>query len=112
MPGKKSRNVEKIHSNGMADMFRDRIEESQGGLEDDEPEVTKEALQAGKAVADVIGAGGKQVSKFASVVITIVAVLILLAALEIVALLFMPSVGYEILYKINDLWQMRPQKRI
>lgn len=109
---KKNRNAEKVHSNGMADMFRDRIEESQGGLEDDEPKVTKEALQAGKAVADVIGAGGKQVSKFASVVITIVAVLILLAALEIVVLLFMPSVGYEILYKINDLWQMRPQKRI
>lgn len=111
MPGK-NREVKKTHSNGMADMFRDRIEESQSGFDDDEPEVTKEALQAGKAVADVIGAGGKQVSKFASVVITIVAVLILLAALEIVAVLFMPSVGYEILYKINDLWQMRPQKRI
>lgn len=111
MPGK-NREVEKKHSNGMADMFRDRIEESQSGFEDDEPEVTKEALQAGKAVADVIGAGGKQVSKFASVVITIIAIFVLLAALEIVALLFMPSVGYEILYKINDLWQMRPQRRI
>ena len=111
MPGK-NRKAEKVHSNGMADMFRDRIEESQSGFEDDEPEVTKEALQAGKAVADVIGAGGKQVSKFASVVITIIAILVLLAALEIVALLFMPSVGYEILYKINDLWQMRPQRRI
>lgn len=111
MPGK-NRKVEKVHSNGMADMFRDRIEESQSGFEDDEPEVTKEAFQAGKAVADVIGAGGKQVSKFASVVITIIAILVLLAALEIVALLFMPSVGYEILYKINDLWQMRPQRRI
>ena len=55
MPGK-NREVEKTHSNGMADMFRDRIEESQSGF-DDEPEVTKEALQAGKAVADVIGAG-------------------------------------------------------
>lgn len=31
----------------MADMFRDRIEESQSGF-DDEPEVTKEALQAGQ----------------------------------------------------------------
>lgn len=111
MPGK-NREVEKIHSNGMADMFRDRIEESQSGFEDDEPEVTKEALQTGKAVADVIGAGGKQVSKFASVVITIIAIFVLLAALEIVALLFIPSVGYEILYKINDLWQMRPQRRI
>lgn len=109
---RKNREVEKIHSNGMADMFKDRIEESQSGFEDNEPEVTKEALQAGKAVADVIGAGGKQVSKFASVVITIIAILVLLAALEIVALLFMPNVGYEILYKINDLWQMRPQRRI
>ncbi len=111
MPGK-NREVEKTHSNGMADMFRDRIEESQSGFEDNEPEVTKEALQAGKAVADVIGAGEKQVSKFASVVITIIAIFVLLAALEIVALLFMPSIGYEILYKINDLWQMRPQRRI
>lgn len=111
MPGK-NREVEKTHSNGMADMFRDRIEESQSGFEDNEPEVTKEALQAGKAVADVIGAGEKQVSKFASVVITIIAIFMLLAALEIVALLFMPSIGYEILYKINDLWQMRPQRRI
>lgn len=111
MPGK-NREVEKTHSNGMADMFRDRIEESQSGVEDNEPEVTKEALQAGKAVADVIGAGEKQVSKFASVVITIIAIFVLLAALEIVALLFMPSIGYEILYKINDLWQMRPQRRI
>ena len=110
MPGK-NREVEKTHSNGMADMFRDRIEESQSGF-DDEPEATKEALQAGKAVADVIGAGEKQVSKFASVVITIIAIFVLLAALEIVALLFMPSIGYEILYKINDLWQMRPQRRI
>ena len=110
MPGK-NREVEKTHSNGMADMFRDRIEESQSRF-DDEPEVTKEALQAGKAVADVIGAGEKQVSKFASVVITIIAIFVLLAALEIVALLFMPSIGYEILYKINDLWQMRPQRRI
>lgn len=110
MPGK-NREVEKTHSNGMADMFRDRIEESQSGF-DDEPEVKKEALQAGKAVADVIGAGEKQVSKFASVVITIIAIFVLLAALEIVALLFMPSIGYEILYKINDLWQMRPQRRI
>lgn len=109
---RKNREVEKIYSNGMADMFKDRIEESQSGFEDNEPEVTKEALQAGKAVADVIGAGGKQVSKFASVVITIIAILVLLAALEIVALLFMPNVGYEILYKINDLWQMRPQRRI
>lgn len=109
---RKNREVEKIHSNGMADMFRDRIEESQSGFEDNEPEVTKEALQAGKAVADVIGAGEKQVSKFASVVITIIAIFVLLAALEIVALLFMPSIGYEILYKINDLWQMRPQRRI
>ena len=109
---RKNREVEKIYSNGMADIFRDRIEESQSGFEDNEPEVTKEALQAGKAVADVIGAGGKQVSKFASVVITIIAILVLLAALEIVALLFMPNVGYEILYKINDLWQMRPQRRI
>lgn len=107
----KNREIEKTHSNGMADMFRDRIEESQSGF-DDEPEVTKEALQAGKAVADVIGAGEKQVSKFASVVITIIAIFVLLAALEIVALLFMPSIGYEILYKINDLWQMRPQRRI
>jgi len=111
MPGK-NREVEKTHSNGMADMFRGRIEESQSGFEDNEPEVTKEALQAGKAVADVIGAGEKQVSKFASVVITIIAIFVLLAALEIVALLFMPSIGYEILYKINDLWQMRPQRRI
>lgn len=111
MPGK-NREVEKTHSNGMADMFRDRIEESQSGFEDNEPEVTKEALQAGKAVADVIGAGEKQVSKFASVVITIIAIFVLLAALEIVALLFMPSIGYDILYKINDLWQMRPQRRI
>lgn len=111
MPGK-NREVEKTHSNGMADMFRDRIEESQSGFEDNEPEVTKEALQADKAVADVIGAGEKQVSKFASVVITIIAIFVLLAALEIVALLFMPSIGYEILYKINDLWQMRPQRRI
>ena len=111
MPGK-NREVEKTNSNGMADMFRDRIEESQSGFEDNEPEVTKEALQAGKAVADVIGAGEKQVSKFASVVITIIAIFVLLAALEIVALLFMPSIGYEILYKINDLWQMRPQRRI
>ena len=111
MPGK-NRKVEKVHSNGMADMFRDRIEESQSGFEDNEPEAAKEALQAGKAVADVIGAGGKQISKFASVVITIIAIFVLLAALEIVALLFMPSVGYEILYKINDLWQMRPQRRI
>lgn len=109
---RKNREVEKTHSNGMADMFRDRIEESQSGFEDNEPEVTKEALQAGKAVADVIGAGEKQVSKFASVVITIIAIFVLLAALEIVALLFMPSIGYEILYKINDLWQMRPQRRI
>lgn len=109
---RKNREVEKIRSNGMADMFRDRIEESQSGFEDNEPEVTKEALQAGKAVADVIGAGEKQVSKFASVVITIIAIFVLLAALEIVALLFMPSIGYEILYKINDLWQMRPQRRI
>ena len=109
---RKNREVEKIHSNGMADIFRDRIEESQSGFEDNEPEVTKEALQAGKAVADVIGAGEKQVSKFASVVITIIAIFVLLAALEIVALLFMPSIGYEILYKINDLWQMRPQRRI
>lgn len=59
-----------------------------------------------------LAAGEKQVSKFASVVITIIAIFVLLAALEIVALLFMPSIGYEILYKINDLMQMRPQRRI
>lgn len=95
---------------GMADMFKSGIQESQGNFQEEESENSPEALQGGKAVADLLNSGGKTISKFASFIITVVAIIALLIALEIVALMYMPSVGYEILYKVNDLWQLIPRK--
>lgn len=94
---------------GMGAVFRESIENSQGDPED-EIEVSVAALQGGKAVADLLENGGKKIGSITSLFLTVISIIALFIALEIAALMYAPKLGYEILYKVNDIYQAIPRK--
>lgn len=109
MSRKKSNNENNNFRGGMGAVFREDIENSQGDPED-EIEMSVAALQGGKAVADLLENGGKKIGSITSLLLTIISIIALFIALEIAALMYAPKLGYEIMYKINDIYQAIPRR--